>query len=145
MVGAIIAVGTELLTGRVRDENGVYIASKLLQTNLLLNEIRITGDRRGDMKHSLEELVPRCDVLFITGGLGPTEDDITCDIILEHSGSEGELHAPSMERINEFFSLRGMESREGDMKMARVPRGSRVFLMKSDLPVDLRCNSGKPC
>lgn len=127
MVSALITVGSELLTGRVRDENGPHIAKGLLRTDLLLNEIRVTGDRPGDMARAIEELAPRCDVLFVTGGLGPTEDDLTCEVILECLGAEGEPHVPTMEKIRKYFALRNIEPPGGVWKMARVPRGARVF------------------
>lgn len=127
MHACVIATGSELLRGRVRDENGALIAAGLFRLDMELGEMRFVGDRVADIRSALDETAARYEVLFITGGLGPTEDDLTCGILCDLAGVGTEIHGPSLDRMNDFFSKRGMEPRPGDMKMVTVPIGSRVF------------------
>lgn len=127
MRAAVLATGSELLHGQVRDDNGAFIASRLFRTDIELCEIRFTGDRGDDIRRALEELAARHGAVFVTGGLGPTEDDITCAAVCALMNLRTEVHEASRARMIEFFALRGMTPNDGDMKMVTVPEGARVF------------------
>jgi nicotinamide-nucleotide amidase len=124
---AVLATGSELLHGQVRDANGAFIASRLFRTDLELDEMRFTGDRGDDIRRALKELTARRGAVFVTGGLGPTEDDITCDAVCALMNLRTEVHEASRGRMIDFFALRGMTPNDGDMKMVTVPEGARVF------------------
>lgn len=127
MRAALVSTGSELLHGQVRDSNGAFIGSRLFRTDLDLAETRFTGDRVDDIRRALEETVARHDAVIITGGLGPTEDDLTCAIVRGMTGLGGEVHEPSRARMIEFFSRRGVSPAAGDMKMVTVPAGAVVL------------------
>lgn len=127
MRAAVLATGSELLHGQVRDANGAFIASRLFRTDLELDEMRFTGDRGDDIRRALKELTARRGAVFVTGGLGPTEDDITCDAVCALMNLRTEVHEASRGRMIDFFALRGMTPNDGDMKMVTVPEGARVF------------------
>ncbi|MBP7584908.1 MAG: CinA family nicotinamide mononucleotide deamidase-related protein [Spirochaetes bacterium] len=127
MRAALVATGSELLHGSVRDTNAAFIGSRLFRTDLELAETRFTGDREDDIRRAIEETADRYDVVFVTGGLGPTEDDITCAAICAVSGLGTEIHAPSKERMMRFFAARGVSPNAGDMKMVTVPAGAAAF------------------
>jgi len=124
---ALVATGSELLHGSVRDTNAAFIGSRLFRTDLELAETRFTGDREDDIRRAIGETAAVYDAVFVTGGLGPTEDDITCAAICAVAGLGTEIHAPSKERMMRFFAARGVSPNAGDMKMVTVPSGAAVF------------------
>jgi nicotinamide-nucleotide amidase len=132
----IVVTGTEVLTGRVRDRNGPWLADRLLELGIDLAHIAICGDRPEDMAAQLRFMADTgMDLVITSGGLGPTADDLTMRMVAEFTGREL-VHDPVLEaRIEEI--LRPMMSRwqgidpeavrVGTRKQAMVPEGATVI------------------
>src|SRR5580704_2177590 len=96
----IVVTGTEVLTGRVADRNGPWLADRLEELGVDLAQIAIVGDRREDLLATLRFMAAqRFDVVLTSGGLGPTADDLTAEVVAEFQGRELVWDAPLQERI----------------------------------------------
>jgi competence/damage-inducible protein CinA-like protein len=132
----IVVTGTEVLTGRVQDRNGPWLADRLFELGIDLAHISIVGDRPEDMTDQLRFMATTgMDIVVTSGGLGPTADDMTMQIVADFCGREM-VHDPALEaRIEEI--LRPMMSRwegidpealrVGTRKQAVVPAGATVI------------------
>ena len=91
MKAEIISIGTELLLGEVSDSNSGYLASHLPLLGLELQQVSVVADDLARIVETLQEAISRSDIIFTTGGLGPTEDDLTREAI---AGLLGEDRCP---------------------------------------------------
>src|SRR5206468_12032118 len=97
---AIVVTGTEVLTGRVRDRNGPWLADRLVELGIELAHITICGDRPEDMDAQLRFQADQgCDVIVTSGGLGPTADDLTMEVVARFCGRELKHDPEPEERI----------------------------------------------
>lgn len=120
MRAEIISIGTELLLGQITDTNASYIASQLPLLGIDLYWVTQVGDNLERMKECLERAWGRSDLTLTTGGLGPTEDDLTREAIAAMQGEELRVD-PELERqVREFFSRRGIEMPERNVKQATL-------------------------
>ena len=85
------------------------------------------GDNPGRVKEALREALSRADLVITTGGLGPTEDDLTKEMVAEYFGLPMEPHPESLERIASFFAALGRPMQQNNRKQALMPRGARVM------------------
>jgi nicotinamide-nucleotide amidase len=132
----IVVTGTEVLTGRVQDRNGPWLADRLFELGVDLAHISICGDRPEDMAAQLRFMAAEgMDLVITSGGLGPTADDLTMRIVADFCG-RAMIHDPALDaRIEEI--LRPMMSRwhgidpeavrTGTRKQATVPEGATVL------------------
>lgn len=132
----IVVTGTEVLTGRVQDRNGPWVADRLLELGVELAHITICGDRPADIAAQLRFLADEgVDLIVTTGGLGPTADDMTVAVVAEFCGRELILDEALEERI--FEILKRLRSRYADVdldavraanrKQAMVPAGATIL------------------
>jgi nicotinamide-nucleotide amidase len=132
----IVVTGTEVLTGRVQDRNGPWLADRLLELGIDLAHIAICGDRPEDMAAQLRFMAGTgMDLVITSGGLGPTADDLTMRVVAEFSGRPLVHDAALEARIEEI--LRPMMARwegidpdavrTGTRKQATVPTGASVL------------------
>ena len=132
----IVVTGTEVLTGRVQDRNGPWVADRLLELGVELAHITICGDRPADIAAQLRFLADEgVDLIVTTGGLGPTADDMTVAMVAEFCGRELILDEALEERI--FEILKRLRSRYADVdldavraanrKQAMVPAGATIL------------------
>lgn len=132
----IVVTGTEVLTGRVRDQNGPWLADRLLELGIELAHITICGDRPADIAAQLRFLADEgVDLIITSGGLGPTADDLTVDTVAAFCGREMVLDNALEERIAAI--LRRLMARAPDLdfdsvraanrKQAIVPAGAAVL------------------
>ncbi|MDX6655234.1 MAG: nicotinamide-nucleotide amidase [Solirubrobacteraceae bacterium] len=132
----IVVTGTEVLTGRVVDRNGPWLADRLLELGVELAHNVIVGDRPSDVEAALGWLAGHgVDLIVTSGGLGPTEDDLTADVVGRFQGREMVLDEALEERIAEI--LRPLAARWPDLdmdairaansKQALVPVGATVL------------------
>ena len=133
---AVIVTGTEVLSGRVRDANGPWLADRLLELGVEHATTVVVGDRAQDMRRALEWLASEGTALVITsGGLGPTADDLTIEVVAEFQGRplvldeglEGRIAAKLEPLLARFPSLDVAAWREGTRKQAHVPEGTTVL------------------
>jgi nicotinamide-nucleotide amidase len=132
----ILVTGTEVLTGRVRDRNGPWLADRLLEAGIDLAQIAIVGDRPEDLLAALRSMArDGLDVVVTSGGLGPTADDLTAEVVGSFQGREMVLDEALEGRIAEI--LKPLAARypnldrdaiaHGNRKQAMVPHGATVL------------------
>ena len=127
MQAEILSVGTELLLGQIVNTNAAYLSRRLSDVGIdLFREVTV-GDNPGRIRAAVAEAVGRADVLIITGGLGPTADDVTAQAVAAALGRDLVLDEPSARHIRQLLERRGIPFLESHMKQARVPAGSRVM------------------
>jgi nicotinamide-nucleotide amidase len=139
----IVVTGTEVLTGRVRDRNGPWLSDRLLELGVELAHITICGDRPSDMTAQLEFMRDQgVDLIITSGGLGPTADDLTIEMVARFSGRELQLDDDLEERIAEilrplmrrFRHLDFDAVRAANRKQALVPEGAHVIYPAGTAP-----------
>jgi nicotinamide-nucleotide amidase len=129
----VVVTGTEVLTGRVRDRNGPWLSDRLRELGVDLAHITICGDRPDDMEAQLRFMADQgVDVIFTSGGLGPTADDLTLEIVARFTGRELALDAALEQRIADILAplikrwpdLDFEAIRASNRKQALVPAGA---------------------
>ncbi len=132
----IVVTGTEVLTGRVQDRNGPWIADRLLELGVELAHITICGDRPDDIAAALRFLADEgVDLIVTSGGLGPTADDMTVEVVAQFCGRELVLDDELEEKIAEILKrLRARFTdvdfdavRAANRKQAMVPAGATIL------------------
>jgi nicotinamide-nucleotide amidase len=132
----IVVTGTEVLTGRVRDRNGPWLSDRLLELGVELAHITICGDRPEDMEAQLRFLTEQgVDLIVTSGGLGPTADDLTIEVVAGFAGLQLQLDEELERRIAEilkplmkrFPHLDFDAVRAANRKQALVPEGADVI------------------
>lgn len=102
---SIITIGDELLIGQVIDTNSAWIAGELNQIGILLKHRIAVGDQAGDIRAALDAESKRASIVILTGGLGPTADDITKPVLCEYFGGKMVTHEPTLRHIEMIFQL----------------------------------------
>ena len=127
MNAEIISVGTELLLGDIVNSNSQFLASELAVYGIDTLYQSTVGDNRERLTQALELATSRCDLVILTGGLGPTEDDLTRETVAEFCGLPLVLHEDSDRRIRAYFEKSGKEYTDNNRKQAMLPEGCIVF------------------
>lgn len=127
MTVEIISVGTELLLGNIVNTNAAFLAEQCAALGLECYFQTVVGDNRERLSLCLETAMERSDVVILSGGLGPTEDDLTKETVAQVCGKELLLHKPSKQAIQEYFEKRGIELTENNWKQAMLPEGCIVL------------------
>lgn len=128
MKSAIITIGDEILIGQVTDTNAVWISQKLNELGVQVGEMVTVSDHAGQITRTLDRYLGRFDLLIMTGGLGPTGDDITKQTLADYFESKMVTNPVVLERITAFFKERGRTMIESNLKQADVPEGCRVLI-----------------
>ena len=126
MTVEIISVGTEILLGNIVNTNAAYLAEKCAAIGLSCYYQEVVGDNEERLTGILQTALARADVVLLSGGLGPTQDDLTKETAAKVLGRELYLHEPSKAAIADFFRKRGTEITENNWKQAMVPEGCIV-------------------
>ena len=121
---AVMVIGDEILSGRTQDSNSHYIARFLATLGIDLKEIRVVSDMEDDIVAGLNALRTRYDVVFTTGGIGPTHDDITADAVAKAFGVGIGYH-PEAYALLEARYAPG-EFNDMRKRMARIPHGASL-------------------
>jgi len=124
MRAEIVSVGSEILLGQIVDTNAAFIARQLAALGLDLFQKTTVGDNLGRVAAALETALGRAEVVITTGGLGPTEDDVTREAVARATGRELEFHPELLEEIEGFFRARGLPLSPSNRKQAFIPRGA---------------------
>jgi nicotinamide-nucleotide amidase len=124
-----LATGDELLTGLVADTNSVHFQQRLLDRyELTVRYGAVVRDLREDLVESMRAAAARADVVLVSGGLGPTADDMTAECAAEAAGVDLVEDANALEHIRARFRSRGLEVTPNNLRQARVPRGAEVVM-----------------
>jgi nicotinamide-nucleotide amidase len=127
MKAEVIAVGSELLTPKFVDTNSLFITERLNEIGIELQGKSVAADDRATLRAMIADALRRSDLLILTGGLGPTDDDLTRDVVAELAGLPQEFHAPIFEAIEKRFASRGLKVPAINRRQAMVPRGAVVL------------------
>ncbi|WP_300882180.1 competence/damage-inducible protein A [uncultured Desulfovibrio sp.] len=125
MKAEIISVGTELLLGHTINTDAAHVARELSALGVDLPYVHVVGDNAGRLEEVLREALRRSDLVITTGGLGPTDDDLTKETVARVTGAPLEEHSASLEQLREYFGSRPMSANQ--RKQALLPRGSVAF------------------
>jgi nicotinamide-nucleotide amidase len=123
----IIAVGSELLGSTRVDTNSLFLADGLASLGIGLRAKGVVGDRRGDLATIFRLALERVDLVILTGGLGPTDDDLTRDAVAEVLGLPLTEDAAIVADIETRFAKRGLRMPPINRRQAMVPRGATVL------------------
>ncbi len=123
----ILTVGTELLLGQIVDTNAAFMAQRLAEAGIDLFFKATVGDNEGRIEAALREGLHRSDAVLCTGGLGPTEDDLTRDVIAKVLGRPLRLDEGVLAHLRARFAARGIPMAENNRKQAYVPEGAEVL------------------
>ncbi len=119
---AILIIGNEILSGRTQDLNVQFIATRLALRGIKLEEVRVVPDVPARIINAVNELRAAYGMLFTTGGIGPTHDDITSECIAAAFGVAWEPHAASMQSLSDYL---GPRMNPSQARMATFPRGAK--------------------
>lgn len=120
----ILVIGNEVLSGRTQDANIQFLASRLGALGLPVREVRIIPDVAETIIETVNETRARFDLVFTTGGIGPTHDDITSECVAAAFGVPWEPHADTMALLTRMYEARGTEFNAARRRMATMPRGA---------------------
>lgn len=127
MVAEIISVGTELLLGQITDTNAAYLGRTLAGLGVDLFYKSTVGDNEGRVLDTLRRARDRADLIITSGGLGPTEDDLTKESIALVFEEELIMDEPALVQLREFFARRGVKMPERNSKQALVYGNGRMI------------------
>lgn len=127
MNAEILSVGTELLLGEILNTNEKYLSEELAALGIDVFFRTTVGDNPKRLKEAVETALLRSDILIATGGLGPTQDDITKEVISEVMGCELEFHEESYKRMEAYFKSTWRNMPESNKKQAMMPKGAKVL------------------
>ncbi|HUQ89499.1 MAG TPA: competence/damage-inducible protein A, partial [Vicinamibacterales bacterium] len=124
LTAAILAVGSELLTPHKTDTNSLYVTEVLNDLGIAVAFKAIVGDNRAELVSHVEHALSRHRVLILTGGLGPTDDDLTREVVASHLGLELEEDPSIVDAMERRFAVRGWKMPTVNRRQAMVPRGA---------------------
>ena len=127
MIAEILSVGTELLMGQIANTDAQFISRRLGELGVTIYRHSTVGDNPARVREALQEALSRSDMVITTGGLGPTEDDLTKEMVAEYFGLEMELHQPSLDALKVFMERFGKKMTPNNLKQAYFPRGCAVM------------------
>lgn len=128
MKAAILSIGTELLFGQITNTNTVYLSGRLNMLGYDVMYHYTVGDNPDRVKEIVELALEDCDLVITTGGLGPTQDDLTKEMVCQVMGDELVMMDEVMEEINAYFEKLGRPMTDNNRKQALVPSRARVFI-----------------
>ena len=128
MLAEIITIGDELLIGQVVDTNSAWIGQRLNEIGVRIKQITSVSDNEEHILKALDEAGQRSGIILITGGLGPTKDDITKKTLAKFFKAGMRLDGPSLANVERIFRARGREVTELNRRQAEVPENATALL-----------------
>lgn len=126
MVVELISVGTEILLGNIVNTNAAFLAEKCAGLGLSCYYQDVVGDNEERLSETIRLALSRADILLLSGGLGPTQDDLTKEVAAKVMEKPLYLHEESKTAIQQYFERKGMEITDNNWKQAMVPEGCIV-------------------
>lgn len=127
MNAEILCIGTELLHGDIANTNAQFISKKLAEIGIDVNYHSVVGDNPERMKKAFDLAFSRADIVICTGGLGPTRDDITKEILADYANVSLEFDEESLQHIKNLYDRLGREMTENNMRQAYFPKGAKIL------------------
>ena len=131
-VAEILCVGTELLLGDIINTNAAYLSKQLAALGISVYHQAVVGDHPDRLKAALGDAFsghgrPKADLVILSGGLGPTYDDLTKETVANYFGRRMVLHEPSLQKIKQYFEKTGRVMSESNVKQAMMPEGAVIL------------------
>ncbi|WP_317164507.1 competence/damage-inducible protein A [Pontibacter fetidus] len=117
----IITIGDEILYGQIVDTNSAWMGTELTKLGIKVKQMTSISDSAAHITAALDDAKTRADIILITGGLGPTKDDLTKDVLTAYFHTSLKLHEPSLADIAAIFEKRGIEVTELNRQQAFLP------------------------
>lgn len=127
MNAIIITIGDEILMGQILDTNSQYIARRLTEIGVEVIEELSIPDKRDEIYDSVDYAMQEADLILVTGGLGPTKDDVTKKVLAEYFGSRLVFNPQAMEWLEELLRNRNLPMNENNKSQAYLPDNCRVL------------------
>ncbi|NUM36963.1 MAG: CinA family nicotinamide mononucleotide deamidase-related protein [Candidatus Brocadiae bacterium] len=127
MIIEILSIGNELLQGKITNTNASFLGKELARAGFIVRQINTVGDTVEDIVDAIQKAFVKAQVLIVTGGLGPTNDDVTSEAICQFFGVKTILHQASLEAMQKRFEGRGLVMPESNIKQALLPEGCTVL------------------
>ena len=127
MRAEILTIGDELCRGEIVDTNSSYLAAQLWELDITTRWMTSCTDDAADIAAALHAAVARADLVVCSGGLGPTEDDLTVDVVAQLCGMSPRIDDDARRRMEERFAARGTQIAAIQLRQVRVPDGARVL------------------
>ena len=121
MIVEIISVGTEILLGNIINTNAAYLAEQCATLGLSIYHQCVVGDNEERLLEAILQAKDRSDIILLSGGLGPTNDDITKEVAAKAFGRNLYLHEESMSAIEQYFKNLNREITGNNWKQAMIP------------------------
>ena len=131
MKAEIITIGDEILIGQIVDTNSAWIAEQFNLHGVEIHQITSVHDDKEHIKNAIQEAEKNVDLVLLTGGLGPTKDDITKNVLAEYFNTKLVLHEPTLEHIRERFKRRNIDLNKLNREQALVPETCTVLPNKA--------------
>jgi nicotinamide-nucleotide amidase len=123
----LLAIGDEVLRGEISNTNAAFIAERLFDAGYALTEQVVVSDDPQAIRAALVRLRAEAEVIVATGGLGPTEDDRTVDVVAELLATGTTADGPSLDAMKQRFSTHGFEMTPNNLRQVRIPNGARAL------------------
>lgn len=123
----ILSTGDELLTGQVVDTNSTWLMDRLWDLGVMVRRKTLVGDDRADLEAAIRETTGRADLVVMSGGMGPTEDDLTSEVVATVLGVSLAFDEASFQAIQERFRKFGRPMTPNNRKQALFPRGAEII------------------
>ena len=127
MNAVILAVGDELVLGQTVDTNSAWLSAQLVARGVMTLYHKTVADDLSAIAGAVREAAAAAPLVIVTGGLGPTADDLTRQAMAQMTGKPLDLHPPSLERIRAYFKTLGRDMPTANRIQAMVPRGSEML------------------
>jgi nicotinamide-nucleotide amidase len=128
VIAEILTIGDELCRGEIVDTNSSWLAAELWDRGVTVGWMTSCRDHADDMRRAFRDAAGRGDVIFVSGGLGPTEDDLTVDVVAEVAGQGVITHDESLERMKVRYARANFKMTPNNLRQVRVPAGARAFV-----------------
>ncbi len=128
MIAEILSVGTEILLGEILNTNSKYLSGELASIGIDVYNHTSVGDNEKRLIDAVDIAFKRADLIITTGGLGPTDDDLTKEVISKYFGKKLITHNPTVENIKNYFANSDLEMPLSNLKQAELPEDCTVFM-----------------
>ena len=124
---AMLVIGDEILSGRTRDANMYHLAGELTKIGIILKEVRVVSDEAAAIVAAVNGLRAQFDIVFTSGGIGPTHDDITADAIAQAFDTQITVRSDARALLQAHYDRAGLDFNEARQRMARIPDGAALI------------------
>lgn len=127
----LLSIGDELLIGQTINTNASWLGQECSKIGLRVVQVTTISDEKQIIKDAVDDAFKRSDIVLVTGGLGPTKDDITKYTLCEYFDTELEIHLPTLQKIEGFFARRNRPMLEVNIRQAELPKVCEILENKN--------------